>query len=99
MHETEDVTKRKGRGQSWRVLWLGPVLILTASAALQASAATGQFVVNNTPGFVATAQSLGPEDPSETIEVTIWLQLHNRADLDSMAAALYDPTSPQYQNW
>ena len=60
---------------------------------------TGQFIANNTPPFVRTAPKIGPADPSQTIEITVWLTVHNRQKLDSVAEDLYDPSSPQYRAW
>jgi subtilase family serine protease len=62
-------------------------------------AATGQYIVNNTPAFVRTAPEIGPADASQTIEVTVWLNVHNRSQLDSVAEELYNPTSSRYRAW
>ncbi len=75
------------------------VLILTLCAARPADAASGQFVAHNTPSYVATAKNLGTEDPSKTIEVSIWLNLHNRAEMDAVARDLYNRNSPNYRHW
>ncbi|MGB9283792.1 MAG: S53 family peptidase, partial [Candidatus Sulfotelmatobacter sp.] len=75
------------------------VLMLTLCATRPANAASGQFVAHNTPNYVATAKNLGTEDPSKTIEVSIWLKLHNRAEMDAVARDLYDRTSPNYRHW
>jgi subtilase family serine protease len=64
-----------------------------------AYSATGQLIANNTPPFVRTAPEIGPADPSQTIQITVWLKVHNREHLDSVAEALYDPSSPQYRAW
>ena len=82
-----------------RIPLLSAVVALTAAAVLPASAATGQFIANNTPKFVTTAKDLGPENPSKVIDVSIWLNLHNREALDSMAQELYDPASSHYHEW
>jgi subtilase family serine protease len=68
-------------------------------AARIAYSATGQFIANNTPPFVRTAPKIGPADPSQTIEITVWLNVHNRQQLDSLAQDLYDPSSPLYRAW
>jgi subtilase family serine protease len=81
------------------ILGLGIFVALTAAAGLPASAATGQLIANNTPKFVATAKNLGPENPSKIIDVSIWLNLHNRASLDSLAEELYYPESSHYHEW
>ncbi|MFZ1156296.1 MAG: S53 family peptidase [Candidatus Sulfotelmatobacter sp.] len=75
------------------------LLALTLGAVLPASAAAGQLVAHNTPTFVSTAKNLGAEDPAKTIEVSVWLNLHNRAVLDTLAQQLYDRTSPNYRHW
>lgn len=80
-------------------LHLVVVLALIAGIALPASAAPGQFVAHNTPRYVSSAKNLGTEDPSKVIEVSIWLQPHNRAGLDSLARQLYDPNSPTYRHF
>jgi subtilase family serine protease len=83
-----------------RMVWLSLVaLILFASSALPALAASGQTITHNTPHYVATAKTLGSEDPAKTIEVSIWLQPHNRSELDALATQLYDPTSPKYRQF
>src|ERR1039457_4487539 len=72
------------------------VLGLIACAAVPLSAATGQLLANTTPLYVSTASSLGPAHPTKTIELSIWLNLHNRSMLDTLAKQLYDPSSPNY---
>jgi len=74
-------------------------LILTPCAALPATAIDGQFVAHNTPPYVASAKNLGTADPSQTIEVSVWLNLHNRSEMDALARDLYDRTSPNYHHW
>jgi subtilase family serine protease len=67
---------------------------------LTAGAAMGQQVIaHNTPSYVSTAKNLGAEDPSKTIEVSIWLNLHNQAGFDALARDLYDPNSPNYRHF
>ena len=88
-----------------RTIWLTlvvlsfVVLTLTLGAVLPANAAAGQLVAHNTPTFVATAKNLGAEDPAKTIEVSVWLNLHDRSALDTLAEQLYDRTSPNYRHW
>jgi subtilase family serine protease len=71
-------------------------LLALACASSWGTLAEAQVVAQNTPSFVSSAPNLGPEDPNKTIDVSIWLQPHNRAELDSLAAELYDETSPEY---
>jgi subtilase family serine protease len=72
---------------------------LAALGSAQTSSSAGEFIHNNTPGFVTTAKNLGPVNPSETIDVAVWLNPHNRAEMDTLAEELYDPTSSNYHNW
>ncbi len=62
-------------------------------------AVAGQRIANNTPGFVATAQNLGALNPSQVIDVSVWLNPHNKATLDTLAQELYTASSPQYRAW
>jgi subtilase family serine protease len=71
----------------------------TLGTARIAYSATGQLIKNNTPPFVRTAREIGPADPSQTIEITVWLNVHNRQQLDSVAEDLYDSSSPHYRAW
>jgi subtilase family serine protease len=72
---------------------------LMASLALPALAATGLTIAHNTPQYTLTAKNLGSEDPAKTIDVSIWLNPHNRAGLDALADQLYDKTSPNYRRF
>jgi subtilase family serine protease len=56
-------------------------------------------VSGNTPGFVAKATDLGPVDPNTVIAVTVWLNLHNEAQLDKLVAQQQQRGSGQYHNW
>jgi subtilase family serine protease len=75
------------------------LVILILVTGQVAHPASGQLINNNTPPFVKTAPEIGPVDASQTIEITVWLNVHNRQQLDSVAGDLYDPTSPHYRAW
>jgi subtilase family serine protease len=81
----------------------GPALVtiaITALVSVSAAAAVGsQLIAHNTPAYVATAKNLGAEDPAKTIEVSIWLNLHNRTEFDALARDLYDRNSPNYRHF
>lgn len=68
-------------------------------AAQAATSVGGQSIAHNTPRFVATAKNLGPANPSEVIDVAIWLNPHNKAEMDSLVEELYDPNSSHYHDW
>jgi len=75
------------------------LVVATLVAGLTLPASAGQLILHNTPSYVTSARNLGAEDPSKVIEVSIWLQPHNRAGLDQLARELYDQTSPNYRHW
>jgi subtilase family serine protease len=94
----EKLEENGSYGQSPALRRYAAVLSLIACAALPLGAAT-QLVGNTVPKYVATAQNLGQVDTTTTIDVSIWLNLHNRSALDALAAQLYDPASPNYRHW
>ena len=61
----------------------------------------GSLIAKNTPGFVRSSgvTQLGPENPAKIIDVSIWLNLHNGAEFDSIAEELYDPSSSRFHSW
>jgi len=75
------------------------VVIAMSCALLSASTPGGKLVTNSTPSYVATAKNLGAEDLAKVIEVSIWLQLHNRSQFDTLTQSLYDRSSPNYHHW
>jgi subtilase family serine protease len=77
------------------LLLVSPIL----GTARRAYSAVGELIKDNTPPFVRTAPEIGPADPSQTIEITVWLSVHNRQQLDSVAEDLYDPSSLRYRAW
>jgi subtilase family serine protease len=75
------------------------VLLATLIAGITLPAIAAGKIAHNTPGYVATAKNLGTVDPAQTIEVSIWLNPHNRAGMDLLARQLYDRTSPNYRHF
>ncbi len=71
---------------------LAAVGLLTASSALAADQ-------HNAPAVAALGQSLGQESPSTPLTLTVWLNLHNRAELDERVQAIYTPGSPTFHKW
>lgn len=94
------------RSASIRVGWLqfiscfliAVTLAFVSTPRLSASSA-GKMVAHNTPRYLDSARNLGSVDPSEVIEVSIWLQLHNQKGFDVLTASLYNPKSPNYRHW
>jgi subtilase family serine protease len=81
--------------------WLSCVAVVIAMscAPLLASTPSSNLIANNTPSYIATAKNLGAEDPAKVIEVSIWLQLHNRSQFDALTQSLYDRGSSSYHHW
>jgi subtilase family serine protease len=83
-----------------RTTWhIAVVVSLIAALAAPAFAAVGQQITNNTPPYVSTAKNLGTDNPSQVIEISLWLQPHNRAQMDELARDLYDRDSPNYRHF
>ena len=95
MNRSEKKAVRIGNGR-----WISALTVLTVvCVALPALGAGGGFVLHNTPGYVKTAKNLGPADAAQAIEVSLWLNPHNRVQLDALAKELYDPTSPSFRHF
>jgi len=56
-------------------------------------------LANNTPGFVKKAVDTGAVDPATVITVTAWLELHNKASLDSLVKQQTTRGSGKYHAW
>jgi len=83
-----------------RTTWpIAVVVSLIAVLAATAFAAAGRQITHNTPPYVSRAKNLGAEIPSRVIEVSLWLQPHNRAQMDQLARELYDRNSPNYRHF
>src|SRR5580658_7321613 len=72
---------------------------MLSGSVFPAYGADGQYIANNTPAYVSSATNLSAVDASQTIEVSIWLQPHDRSALDALAQSLYDPNSSNYRHW
>src|ERR1700722_5295514 len=94
---------RKSRPANAYVIFQWPscfvVVVAMSCAPLSASTAGANVIGNNTPSYVAIAKNLGPEDSAKVIEVSVWLQLHNRSQFDALTQSLYDRNSPNYHHW
>jgi subtilase family serine protease len=92
-----DAKSSKSRLRNAALLLLGGLAVI--SVVFPAHGASGQYIANNTPAYVSSATNLGAVDPVQTIEVSIWLQPHNRSGLDALSGNLYNPKSPDYRHW
>jgi len=72
-------------------LLFGLAISLITIPAFSQAASHGRAVPN--------AQVLGAEEPSKLINVTFWLNQHNKSTLDEMVRQMYDKNSPSYHHW
>lgn len=92
--------KNKATHAGASIHWLFVALVVVMGCALlSASTVGGNLVSHNTPRYIATAKNLGAADPAKVIDVSIWLQLHNRSQFDALTQSLYDRSSPNYHHW
>ncbi len=84
----------------------GPIRAAAMTAVLAAmigivSAAvpTRLIISHNTPPYASANAYVRAEDPASVIDVTIWLNPRNRAQMDALAQELYDRSSPNYRRW
>jgi subtilase family serine protease len=69
---------------------------------VRASLFLGIFALMTGFGFAAIpkgATDMGPENEGKQITVTVWLKLHNKANLDAMVKGIYDKASPNYHHF
>jgi subtilase family serine protease len=83
--------------------WTQLVVIATALAVTfrvaPAAPLARRTISQNTPPYVSSSTYVKAEEPTNVIDVTIWLNPHNRREMDLLARELYDPSSPQYRHW
>ncbi|MBV8828121.1 MAG: S8/S53 family peptidase [Acidobacteriaceae bacterium] len=87
------------RKKSFSVWYLAIVFGLAVPTNAQTTIQDSHVVADNTPRFISSAKDLGRADATQTIEVTVWLKPRHRAELDSLAEELYDPSSSRYHAW
>jgi len=69
------------------------------ASAQDAAFSKSQVIANSVPGLTRAGKNVGVTDGAQVIDVVIWLQVHNRAQLDALAADVYDQNSPNYHQW
>ena len=96
----------------WASRWRSSLIVVSGLALVALAAATaGLSFANgnssdptytfsgNTPGFVKNAKDLGAVDPSTVISVTVWLKLHNEAQLDALAKSQTQKGNANYHKY
>jgi subtilase family serine protease len=73
------------------VLFASLAVLLIAVPAFSAN--SGRALPN------AQAQVLGAEDPAKEINVTFWLNQHDKAGFDELVRQMYDRNSPNFHKW
>jgi subtilase family serine protease len=74
-------------------------LLLVSSLSLVSARPAQALPQHNVPAAVPAATDRGRVDPSNELNLTVVLKLHNQAEFDSAVEALYDPASPTYHQW
>ena len=77
--------------------------ILAASCTLVAgqSVSSPGTLPGHTPRFVtaSTTKNLGAENPATVVDVSLWLNIHNRTGIDALYKEVYNPSSSSYRKW
>ncbi|MFL5298852.1 MAG: protease pro-enzyme activation domain-containing protein, partial [Anaeromyxobacteraceae bacterium] len=71
----------------------------TGSSTEPIIATTTTVVPDNTPGLVKNGKDLGPVDPATVISVTVWLKLHNEAQLENLVRQQHTKGNPNFHKW
>ena len=79
--------------------WALALALSILSSTTAFAAAQSSVIPNNTPSFVATAKNLGPPNSAEVIDISVWLNLRNRSEMNSVVENLYDRNSASYRQW
>ena len=83
---------RNYKAGAWSTGMLALGLIAVGALPQAASAAVA-------PALARNGVSLGRESSSTPLTGTVWLNLHNRAQLDAAVKAMYTVGSPNYHKW
>ncbi len=73
--------------------------LLSVLFALACIAAQAEPTHSNVPAGIKISKDLGRVDGSTEINITVHLQLTDKAAFDKAVNALYDPASPTYHKW
>ena len=68
-------------------------------AMLTSPSTLAQQSADNVPQGTHQASDMGRVAPSQELNISVQLQMQNKAAFDQAVAALYDPTSPTYHKW
>jgi subtilase family serine protease len=77
-------------------------IVAGASARFAFASSNGQSsnkIDGNTPGWISKAQNLGATDATQTIDLTVWLKLHNENQLQKQISDLNTPGNANYHKW
>jgi subtilase family serine protease len=81
-----------------RIRLTKPVTILALPLALSLCLA-GNAPAQTQHSLFNRAESVTDEDPNKVVEATVWLNLHNKQQLDEAVSNLYQEGSPTYHQW
>jgi subtilase family serine protease len=75
------------------------IALLIPPLAVAGSSAYAQTVATDVPAGIHLSKDLGRVDPSTEINITVHLNLSDKAAFDNAVDALYDPASPTFHKW
>jgi subtilase family serine protease len=79
---------------------LAIIISVGLSTAVHMQADPPNFVITgNTPTFIQQAADGGAVDPSTLITITVWLKLHNQAQLDALVRQQQQVNHANYHRW
>lgn len=79
------------------VISVAALTLMVASGFAQSTSAVAAG--NDSSSLVAGAKTLGAEDASKQIAVTVWLRQRNKQELDTLVHDLYDKNSVNYHHF
>jgi subtilase family serine protease len=75
------------------------IALVIPPLAVAGSSAYAQTVATDVPAGIHLSKDLGRVDPSTEINITVHLNLSDKAAFDNAVDALYDPASPTFHKW
>jgi subtilase family serine protease len=94
------ISTRRSSGMTSRFLPAARLSLgLLALGAASASGFAQSLDAHVAPAIMQLGKNLGLENPSTELSLTVWLNPHNRADLDARVEGLYTPGSSTFHKW
>lgn len=89
----------KPRTALWRLSVASVIPFAFTAASIAQSSSDAMPNRNAVPALTRLGVNHGPENPASVLNLTVWLNLHNKAGLDAAIEQMYEPGSPNYHKW